>query len=72
VTSGNGERPVQACHGGQRRAAEYLLARGADINAVPGYSQQPAIDIAAAPGTRRDILVTWLQERGARPADQAT
>jgi len=59
----------QACHGGQRRAAEYLLARGADINATPGYSQQPAIDVAAAPGTRRDILVSWLREQGARSAE---
>src|SRR2546430_2040108 len=25
----------QACHGGQREAAEYLLARGADLNWIP-------------------------------------
>src|SRR5207302_1248019 len=29
----------QACAGGQRRTAEYLLARGADINYVPDYTK---------------------------------
>ncbi|MGH9055268.1 MAG: ankyrin repeat domain-containing protein, partial [Acidimicrobiales bacterium] len=28
----------QACHGGQRRMAEYLLARGADVNTVPDHN----------------------------------
>jgi ankyrin repeat protein len=28
----------QACHGGQRRAAERLLAAGAEINATPDYA----------------------------------
>jgi hypothetical protein len=28
----------QACHGGQRRMAENLLARGASINATVGYA----------------------------------
>jgi ankyrin repeat protein len=55
----------QACHGGQRRAAEYLLARGAEINATPGYSDQTPADVAAAPDTRRENLVGWLQDRGA-------
>ncbi len=56
----------QACHGGQRRAAERLLAAGADINAVPGYANnQTALQAAAGPGTRRDLLATWLRERGA-------
>lgn len=55
----------QACHGGQRRVAEYLLARGADINAVPGYAERTPLDIAPGPDTRRDILVSWLREHGA-------
>ena len=56
----------QACHGGQRRMAQYLLALGADINAAPGYSPDSPIMIAANPGTRRDLLVEWLRECGAR------
>jgi hypothetical protein len=30
----------QACHGGQLRVAQYLLAHGADLNARPGYSDR--------------------------------
>ena len=55
----------QACHGGQRRAAELLLGHGAQINGIPGYSQQTAAEVAAGPDTRREILVTWL--RGLAP-----
>jgi hypothetical protein len=59
----------QACHGGQRRAAERLLAAGADINAIPGYaSNQTALEAAAGPDTRRDLLVSWLRERPAGSA----
>ena len=56
----------QSCHGGQRRTAEHLLALGADINAAPGYSPDSPIRIAANPGTRLDLLVEWLRDRGAR------
>jgi hypothetical protein len=42
-----------------------LLDRGADINAVPGYNSSPAVEIAAGPDTRRDVLVRWLREHGA-------
>ena len=58
----------QACHGGLRRAAELLLARGADVRWVPEYAQGTAVDVAAGPDTRRDLLVTWLGERGAGDA----
>jgi ankyrin repeat protein len=54
----------QACHGGQRRVAEYLLGRGADINGRPGYSDQSAAVVAGSMSTRRELLVTWLSERG--------
>ena len=54
----------QACHGGHRRTAEYLLARGADINRVPDYTKQSPLEIATAPGTGREALAAWL--RGAR------
>jgi uncharacterized protein len=55
----------QACHGGQRRMAEYLLARGANINFIPEYSKLTALGAARAADTRRQILVDWLKEHGA-------
>ncbi|MGH3254316.1 MAG: ankyrin repeat domain-containing protein [Streptosporangiaceae bacterium] len=61
----------QACHGGQRRMAEYLLARGADINAVPDHNRSTPLDIAGSPDTRRGILVSWLREQGARCANES-
>src|SRR5207244_3852599 len=61
----------QACHGGQRRVAEYLLRRGAEINGIPGYAQQTSLDIAPGPDTRRDLLVTWLREQGAVSREKA-
>jgi ankyrin repeat protein len=56
----------QACHGGQLRMAELLLARGADINVKPDYSNQTPLEVAGSTDTRRGQLVTWLRERGAR------
>jgi ankyrin repeat protein len=53
----------QACHGGQRRTAERLLASGADLSATPGYSDQAPAEAAAQPDTQRENLVTWLQDR---------
>lgn len=59
----------QACRGGQRRAAEHLLRAGADINARPDYAaDKTALDMATAPGTRRDLLATWLRQRQASGA----
>jgi ankyrin repeat protein len=55
----------QACHGGQRRAAEYLLARGAEIDALQHHSDRTALDIAGSLDTRRELLVEWLREQGA-------
>ena len=56
----------QACHGGQRRTAERLLASGADPNGKPGYSDQTSAEVAADPGTQRENLIAWLRDR--RPA----
>jgi uncharacterized protein len=56
----------QACHGGQRRMAEYLLDRGANIDATPDYSDSPPVQVAGQPDTMRSALVSWLKERGAR------
>jgi ankyrin repeat protein len=51
----------QACHGGQRRVAEYLLSRGADIHAIPDYTRQSAVEAAGGLDTRRDTMVSWLK-----------
>ena len=61
----------QACHGGQRRTAEYLLRHGADINTTVEYAHGTPLDVAPGPGTRRDVLATWLREQGAQPSDEA-
>ena len=53
----------QACHGGQRRTAERLLASGADLSATPDYSDQTPAEVAAEPGTQRENLVTWLHDQ---------
>jgi ankyrin repeat protein len=50
----------QACHGGQRRAAEYLLDRGADVNWIPAYADSSGEHMAGAIDTRRELLVEWL------------
>ena len=60
----------QACHGGQLRMAELLLARGADIDATPDYSDQTALEVAGSTDTRREQLVNWLRERGATSAER--
>jgi hypothetical protein len=45
--------------------AEYLLDRGANLHASPGYApDQTALQVAGEPGTRREILGDWLKERG--------
>ena len=55
----------QACHGGQRRMAEYLLSLGADINTVPDHTDRTPLDIAGSRDTRRDTLTDWLRGNGA-------
>ena len=62
----------QACHGGQRRVAEQLLLKGADLDAVPDYAAEPAVTVAAGPDTRRELLVNWLRERGAEVTAEMT
>ena len=55
-----------ACAGGQRRAAELLLDRGADLNWVPDYAEGTPLDTANGRGTRQDNVIEWLTSRGAR------
>jgi uncharacterized protein len=58
----------QACHGGQRQAAEYLLARGADMNWVPDWANQTPLDVAESQDGNE--LVEWLREQGAKSAKE--
>ena len=54
----------QACHGGQREAAEYLLGRGAELNWVPDWTKETPLDTAGSAGAHD--LVEWLRGQGAR------
>jgi hypothetical protein len=56
-----------ACHGGQLTAAEYLLARGADVNWV-GYDDLTPLDTARR--SEAADVVAWLESRGAKSAKQ--
>ena len=57
-----------ACAAGERRAAEYLLSRGADHNWEPDYAQGTPLDAASGLGTRQENVISWLRELGARSA----
>jgi hypothetical protein len=56
----------QACHGGQRRMAAYLLALGAELNGTPSWGEVTPLDGAESLGTGREALLVWLRERGAK------
>jgi ankyrin repeat protein len=58
-----------ACAGAQRRAAEYLLDRGARLDWEPDYAHGTALDAALGDGTQRENVITWLRQRGAVSAD---
>jgi uncharacterized protein len=58
----------QACHGGQRRTAEYLHGRGADLRAIPDYAKASPLEIAGSPDTGRQALIAWLRDVGAGPS----
>jgi ankyrin repeat protein len=58
----------QACHGGQRQSAEYLLGRGADLNWVATWDDQTPLDMAKSAGAAH--LAGLLRSRGARSASQ--
>jgi hypothetical protein len=53
-----------ACSGGQRRAAEHLLGRGADLQWSPDYAEGTALDAALGRGTRQENVISWLRELG--------
>ena len=56
-----------ACHGGQQRAAEYLLNRGAKINWI-GYDH--LTPLGAARRTGAQDVVTWLIEHRAKMTEE--
>ena len=58
-----------ACHGGQKVVAEFLLARGADLNWV-GHDGFTPLDAATRSGVSE--LVEWLRSRNARAAKKST
>ena len=57
-----------ACHGGQRAAAEYLLARGGKLNWVSEWDELTPLD--AAERAKAPELVQWLRGRGAKSAKE--
>ena len=54
-----------ACGAGQRRTAEHLLGRGADLTWEPDYAQGTALDAATGTSTQQENVITWLRELGA-------
>jgi hypothetical protein len=58
-----------ACSGAQRRAAEVLLAHGADPQWVPPYAEGTALDAADGVDTRRENVVSWLRSLSATSAE---
>jgi uncharacterized protein len=59
-----------ACAAGQRRTAELLRNRGADLNWVPDYAKGTPLDAAGGLGTRQNIVISWLREQGAQSSEQ--
>jgi ankyrin repeat protein len=58
-----------ACTAGQRRAAEYLLSRGAELNWEPDYAHGTPLDSAGGLSTQQENVITWLRGLGALSAD---
>jgi ankyrin repeat protein len=58
----------QACHGGQRQTAEYLLGRGADLHWVATWDDHTSLGMADNAGAAD--LDAWLRSRGARSASE--
>lgn len=58
-----------ACAGGQRRAAELLKQRGADLAFTPEYGHGTVLDVASDHGTQQTNVIEWLQQLGVRRGD---
>lgn len=57
-----------ACHGGQRRCAQYLLERGANMNWIPEWETLRPLD--AARRSNATELVDCLRRQGAKSAEE--
>ena len=57
-----------ACRGGHRNTAEYLLDHGANINWLPPWDRVSPLDGAGQSGNTE--LVEWLKSKGAKSAKQ--
>jgi uncharacterized protein len=57
-----------ACHGGQRRTAEYLLGRGANPNWIPGWEDRTPLDTAQRESATE--LIKWLRSLDAKSAKE--
>jgi uncharacterized protein len=57
-----------ACHGGQLRAAEYALERGADLNWISTWDEHTPLDAARREG--HDDVVEWLLSLGGKSAGE--
>jgi ankyrin repeat protein len=60
-----------ACAAGQRRAAESLLNRGANLNWIPDYAKGTPLDAAGGRGTRQENVINWLRDRGAQSTEHS-
>jgi hypothetical protein len=60
-----------ACAAAQRRTAELLLSRGADLNWEPDYARGTPLDAASNRGTRQENVIGWLTSQGARSAESS-
>lgn len=58
-----------ACAGGQRRTAELMIARGADLTFTPDYGHGTLVDAAANYGTQQTNVIEWLQTLGVVKTD---
>lgn len=56
-----------ACNGGQRATAEYLLDRGADINWI-GWDDKTPLDLVDE--ASQPELASWLRTQGAKHAEE--
>jgi ankyrin repeat protein len=59
-----------ACAAGQRRTAELLRNRGADLDWIPKYAKGTPLDAAGNLGTRQENVIIWLRDQGAHSSDQ--
>lgn len=59
-----------ACAAGERRTAEYLLSRGADLSWEPDYAHGTPLDAAGGQSTMQQNVISWLRELGA-PSSEA-